>query len=211
MSGPGPAFGPQGAQRSGGSVRVRTYTGGAPADAAMQFQRDAAEAATYGFQPVSQAWQGMSLIVTYEQIPVEKPRRRTARVGIGIVLGGIAVAAGSFLPWITFDAGAGTTIGGLDAGGTGVVTLPAGVVMILAGLVALRRGWAWLLGLAAAIAAGLTATVEIASIPGRVASGQLDASASAGLGLWLIVAGAVIGGISAVACGVRGRRAAPVS
>lgn len=52
-------------------VRVSTYTGATPDEAARAFEADAREAVAAGYRPTSQAWSGSSLTVTYqlEQAP----------------------------------------------------------------------------------------------------------------------------------------------
>lgn len=47
-------------------IRVRTYFGQTQGQAAQQFEADASLAASAGYVPVSQAWEGTTLTVTYQ-------------------------------------------------------------------------------------------------------------------------------------------------
>jgi hypothetical protein len=117
-------------------------------------------------------------------------------------LGGALVVLGSFLPWITANAAlvGGISRNGLDGGGDGIITLLAGiaiVVLALATFVSLRsvRGYGVLIAIVGGIA-GLVGIADMVDATRRVGEAN-DAfagfgTASVGAGLWTVLIGAAI-------------------
>jgi hypothetical protein len=126
-----------------------------------------------------------------------------------VILGGLLIAIGSFLPWLTATAPFVGTISrsGLEGGGDGIFTLVAGVLTIAVGVGRLTlstmpgplQGSAVLTGL---IAGGVMAA-NYSDLGGRVdrfsaQSGNVG-TAGIGVGFWTIIVGAafaVIGGLA---------------
>ena len=54
-------------------VHVKTFTGETQEAAAQQFAADAADAARHGYTPASQAWDGTTLNVIYQQQDPQPP------------------------------------------------------------------------------------------------------------------------------------------
>ncbi len=128
-----------------------------------------------------------------------------------LIAAGAAAVIGSVLDWVTItelpptlpegDRERATPFTGIEAG-DGWVTLGAGVVLILAGiLLMLRRAsiFAWL-GFLAAIVIGAVAIADYRGID-ELFRREMDrvGEAEAGFGLILVAAGAVIGVIGSIA------------
>ena len=121
------------------------------------------------------------------------PERRLSRASAAI-LGGVAVIIGSLLPWASVATAFGSiTVNGTD--GDGVLTLIAGAILAIAGVV--KNGAVGkasgqnVLIILASIAAGLIAIYDMSNIT-TVADNPF-ASVSVGAGLYVVVIGAVIG------------------
>lgn len=124
-------------------------------------------------------------------------KTRINPAAIGLLLGGVMVAAGSFLPWMTASTAlGGASRSGIDEG-VGWVSLLLGCLMVIAGLANLRanssRIWMWILGLplfTLGAAAG-----EYSNLQGLISEVDPDVF-GIGMGLWLILVGAGIAAVS---------------
>jgi len=147
-----------------------------------------------------------------------EPQARGRRIGgllaaSGVVLGGALVVAGSFLPWSVgrdepmFAVGWQGVDGWMpnDAGMLALVVLAAGVVMIVGGVLTGRNPTWWKGTALAAVIAGVVGWAAFGSAvhtfgmfshpPGFSFGEHLDVP---GRGLWVILAGAVVGGVASV-------------
>ncbi len=119
-------------------------------------------------------------------------------------IGAVLTAIGSVLEWASVDTGFGTTItkSGLDA--DGVLTLPAGLLFGGLALSALLKVWSMgrMIGaLVVAALVALIAVVDIADVSSRFSdleSQGFDVEASVGIGLWLVLVGAILGVVGCV-------------
>jgi hypothetical protein len=121
---------------------------------------------------------------------------------LGMIAGGIILAVGSLMPWLTATAAFVGTVSrnGIDGGGDGLVTLIAGGCVALGGVARVMRSrWSQfargLGGLASAVA-GVVAVYDIGSVSKRVAdltSGTSGVIASVGVGLYVALIGAAVG------------------
>jgi hypothetical protein len=128
-----------------------------------------------------------------------------------VILGGLLVAVGSFLPWVTATAPFIGSISrsGMD-GGDGVITLVLGAAaavlgLMFAGGLRLSKGGPILIILCA-VAAGVVAGLDYSDVQGRVQVAEAASSlvsASVGAGLWSIFVGAVMTGIGGAGLGLR--------
>lgn len=160
---------------------------------------------------------------------------RASPLGPILAIGGGAIAAiGSFLTWFTLSATGGFTSSGsgTDAG-DGWITLAAGVLMVIAGLVILAgrsRGavrWMAILAIVGGVIAAGDGLLNLATARDQLAesvaestgltkdqarqqvdlaldSGQADLSA--GIGLWMVIGGGVIGIVGGILGLVAARR-----
>ncbi|MEX2274343.1 MAG: hypothetical protein WEA10_02095 [Actinomycetota bacterium] len=132
---------------------------------------------------------------------------------IVMIVGAVVMAIGSVLPWATISIQAAErSIGGLD--GDGVITVICAVLVALAALVWLTgRGWGRVLGFILAIVAGGVAVYDLVNITDTASdlSVVLEgfAEVSAGIGIWLVVAGAVIAIIGGFLPGTKGAPVGP--
>jgi hypothetical protein len=188
-------------------IRVRTYRGATQEQAALQFQQDAMQAAAAGYDVLSQAWEGPVLTVTYRRraaSPVSDERAGVSVAGAAVLLGGIGVVVGSFLPWITVSS-AFTTVSrsGIDGGGDGVITLVIGALIAVCG-VFLATGRkavaAWAAGLVLGLAAAGIGILDAADVQERIEGvGSAAAMASTGAGLYVVIVGGVLAALASVA------------
>jgi len=120
--------------------------------------------------------------------------------GIVTAIGGALLAIGTFLPFATVDAfGFSQSVTGMDTDsawfylGSGLVLLVLGIVILTMRAAAVRR----IVGAIGVIVAGLMTVVSIMDLLGLddeipvEAAGQL--TVSAGIGLYLAIAGAIVG------------------
>jgi hypothetical protein len=103
------------------------------------------------------------------------------------------VFVGSFLPWATVS----TAFGSLSASGTegdGKITLVCGLVIAVAGLVdLLDRASPWVIALLAGAAAAIIGVIDLANVGSRL--GGFESAyvhPSIGIGLWVVLSGAVV-------------------
>lgn len=118
-------------------------------------------------------------------------------------IGAVLAAIGSVLEWASVDAGF-TTVSknGLDA--DGALTLPASLIFGGLALSALIKVWSMgrmigALVLAALVA--LVAVVDIADVSSRFSDLEaqgIEVDASVGIGLWLVLLGAIVGVVGCV-------------
>jgi hypothetical protein len=122
-----------------------------------------------------------------------------------VIGGGILAVVGSFLPWITATSPLVGTVArtGLDGGGDGVISLVAGVALVVIGLIYLSTGWP---SYEALIGAGVLVVVfavhEYNGVTDRIAGLPTAAAAlvQVGAGIYAIGAGgaaAAVGGFIA--------------
>jgi len=135
---------------------------------------------------------------TTPAVPIDKTQ---ANIGGGaIVVGGAMIVAGSFLPWITASTGfASVSRGGMD-GGDGILIAIAGGVAVVAGVASLMSGNfanPVVAGLAAVIG-GFVGFINYQDVQERLSGMGDNVIAEVGIGLWLIMAGAVVTVIGAV-------------
>lgn len=123
-----------------------------------------------------------------------------------MAISGLAVIAGSLLPWFSVRAGEGNVVRtGLEER-LGWWTLVSGglvaLTAILANLVRRRTGWALFMGLAFSLFSGCLAVYALVVTRGRtqvIAATTDGLSTSTGLGIWLIAIGAALGLIVTIA------------
>jgi hypothetical protein len=145
---------------------------------------------------------------------VTMPTPNMAPASLAVIGGGLLIGVGSFLPWVTASTVFGSlSRSGVDRGGDGWVTLVAGSVITLLGLLTIRkanRGANLLVAIAAAVAF-ITFAIDLADVQGRISdlegTSQGMALAGVGIGLWMVALGAVIAFASSLARRSR-RRAA---
>lgn len=201
-------------------TRTKVYRVDTPQQAQAQ-AADTADAAAHGWHVVHRAFgSDGTLRLTYQHgqppgvsewasaapppapaAPAPDPAGRL--VSVVAAVGGGMVAAGAFLPWLTASSGLlSVSRGGLE-GGDGWIAAAAGGVLLLLGVAALVgvgvNGAGWLVGLLAAIVAGLVGIVDLQDVNERIRSVESDnVVAQVGIGLWLILGGSVVGGIAAL-------------
>jgi hypothetical protein len=118
------------------------------------------------------------------------------------LIGGGLVLLGSFLPWATVKTAVLSSPASLSVSGTdgdGVITLVLGLVIVGIGLVCLTsRPRLWLVSLIAGCAAALVAVIDIVDVGNRVGEIESDyLHASVGVGLWVVLVGAIIAVVGA--------------
>ena len=125
------------------------------------------------------------------------PAAAVSPSGVGVLIGGGMLVVGSFLPWITVNAGIiAVSRNGMD-GGDGWVTLALGFALGAYGLVNLNsasdRNWMGaLIGAGIGLAFGI---FEYFDVQSRItANKQYDIQI--GVGLWLILAGAAVAAVA---------------
>ncbi len=130
--------------------------------------------------------------------PVVEAVNRTP--AILAIFGGALAAVGSVMPWVTIVAFFGSiSRSGVDDGNDGIVTLAAGALAVLAGIVSLSKRPARSFGVLLvllALLAGAVAVLDLREVTDRVAMVNADADgagrASVGAGLYVIAAGAIV-------------------
>jgi hypothetical protein len=131
--------------------------------------------------------------------PVAPRTGSVAPASVAAVVGGLLVAVGSFLPWVTASTVFGSlSRSGIDGGGDGWVTLIAGSVIALLGLITINkpnRGANLLIAVAAAVAF-LIVALDFSDIQSRIASVESESEGMAlggvGIGLWMVALGAIV-------------------
>ncbi len=131
----------------------------------------------------------------------------------GVVGGGVMVAVGSVLPWSTLSIGGdASSVSGIDREGVGLITAVLGIGLVVLGLLGLvaSGGRARVVGFLVIVVSVLAGLMGIAE---ALHQRELDVAAegvtmSLGVGLFMLVAGAAIAGLSGVALAV-GRRVPP--
>ena len=131
----------------------------------------------------------------------------TAAIALG--LGGLLVAIGSLLPWITVTSIISASRSGLDNGGDGMFTLGIGVVLALVAFVNLRGAGVGsgsrVLALLGGLGAIALAVIDGSDVANRVASfSSTYATGSVGMGLYVVG----IGGGLAILVAIFGSKAA---
>jgi len=115
---------------------------------------------------------------------------KNQRAGGLMMLGGLLLAVGSALPWLTVDGLPELDTSGLE-GGDGWITLVAGVVLVGLGYQAYRRASypKWLAWVAFVIGSGVMAInfVDIQDAIDTIGIG------SQGIGMWLMITGSIAG------------------
>jgi hypothetical protein len=139
------------------------------------------------------SWTRCALAKRTSPAPVDKTQ---ANIGAGAtIVGGAMVAVGSFLPWVTASTGFGSVSrGGMD-GGDGVISVIAGGVIVLVCIAGLLGNRAWIVGLVAAIVAGFVGIVNLQDVQERIIGLGEYTIGEVGIGLWLILGGAVVAGV----------------
>lgn len=140
-------------------------------------------------------------------VPGARESSPVEMAAIGVIAGGLIMAVGSFLPWITVTAPfvGRLTKSGME-GGDGIITLILGVVTVLIGLARLtNRPLPPLVQrspIVTSIAAAVVVGLNWKDVSDRAASvgklGRGFASASVGAGLWTIAVGCGIALLSAI-------------
>ena len=130
-----------------------------------------------------------------------------AAIALGI--GGLLVAAGSFLPWITVSSLVSLSRTGLDGGGDGILTLGIGVVLLLIAVANFARaGLGWgsrMLGFLGGLAAVALATVDGKDEANRLAAvSSAYVSGSVGMGIYVVLIG---GGVAILVAILGGKHA----
>lgn len=121
-----------------------------------------------------------------------------------LVLGGVLMLISLALPWAKFAASDGTTasVSGYNASYDGVITAVLGVVLIVAGWgVASGRRWGSIVGIIFAILSCLWAAILFAAVKNLQSDALVNASnvtVAVAFGVYLIVAGAVLGLIGSI-------------
>lgn len=121
---------------------------------------------------------------------------RWGKVPLAIV-GAVLIGIGSVLPWAKVE----SQFGDLSVAGTegdGVITLIAAVVLAIGGFMRIKSPgstFAKVLIVLSALVAGVTAAYDMSSISDI--GGNEFATASVGIGLYVVLAGAVVGMLGA--------------
>ena len=130
--------------------------------------------------------------------PAPVVARSIPPAGIVVLIAGVVVALGAFLPWATVS----NTFVSLSQtginGGDGLISIALGAVMALAGYGTRRGGGSWLTALIASLLTIAFGWWELQDINGRVADSTV-ALVQAGIGLWMVIGGGVVGAVAAVA------------
>lgn len=185
-------------------IRIQRYDGSSQEDALRRFAADAPDAAAAGYHPSAQTWEGTSLLVTYA-------RRESAQQSSGLLIpagavaaGGILVAAGSVMPWITATGGFGISVtrSGIE-GGDGLITIVLGIGLALTGL-AMVRGQnlrLWGASLLMSVVTLVLIAIDYVSLNDRIKTMAAEATifASIGIGIWLVAAGGFIAAVASLA------------
>lgn len=185
-------------------IRIQKYVAASQEAALQAFAADSSDAAAAGYEPVGQTWEGTTLLVTYRFVGTSAARhepagqQRELLIPAGaLVAGGVLVAVGSVLPWITAIGGFGITVSrsGVE-GGDGLITVILGVAIGLFGLTMLRGRNLdrWRLAFLTSAATLVLIGFDYLLIEQRVKDVNRgdNVFASVGLGIWTVGIGALI-------------------
>lgn len=114
------------------------------------------------------------------------------------IVGGVLVILGSFLNWVSVSAGPfAESKNGIE--GDGKITLILGVLLIVGAVIALKKpGRPWV-ALVFSVLALLMGIFEYIDISGDVSDiKDLGLSASVGIGVYIVILGALVGLVSSV-------------
>lgn len=131
--------------------------------------------------------------------------------GIIVIVMGLVVIIGSLLPWATAQSAFGSiNKNGIE--GDGVITLATGIIALLCGIAILvsekNSGW---IGLAviASIASVAVAIIDLVDVSNKLSGVSNEyVRASAGIGLYVVLVGGVIGVVGALVSASKGQQAA---
>jgi len=120
----------------------------------------------------------------------------------GLGVGGLLVAAGSFLPWVTVSGLLSISRSGIDGGGDGLFTLTLGIVLALVAAGAFSSGelgrFSRVIGVLCGLAALGIAVYDGTNLARIGASISGLASVSIGAGIYMVVVGAGLAVIASV-------------
>ena len=111
-------------------------------------------------------------------------------------LGGVLIAVGTFLPWVTVTSFISVSRSGIDLGSDGIITLTIGMIIVLVAAVSFSDsglgGLERILGLLGGAAAVAIAVIDAADLAHRIAglSSSALAIGSIGVGLYVVAIGA---------------------
>ena len=134
-------------------------------------------------------------------VPIGASGRTDAPSGasVAVLVGGVLIAAGSWLPWLSTgaeDFGAGDS--GMAGGGDGWITLLVGIGIVLLALVNLRQAnefnrlAVWLLGGTALFVFWMNLDRVQRAVTAFDSTARGMASAAVGIGLWAVALGAIV-------------------
>lgn len=121
--------------------------------------------------------------------------------GILVIIMGLVIIIGSILPWVT----ATTFLGSISKSGTegdGKITLVTGIITLLCGIAILASnsysGWVGLtiLACAASVVVAIIDLVDVSNKVGEISSQYVQASP--GIGLYIVLVGGIVGGVSSL-------------
>ena len=115
------------------------------------------------------------------------------------IAGGIAIAIGSVLPWVNLTSGLVGTISMAGTEGDGILTLGAGIIVALLGAAAYARGSKTAAAgtIAMSLAAGYVAVQTLFNLSENTGVSE-GIRSSIGMGLWITLAGVVVGLVGGV-------------
>ena len=122
-------------------------------------------------------------------------KTETTISGIGMIVGGAMMAAGDFLPWITASTGLGSVSRGGMEGGDGILIAALAGMTILGGIAALLGHRGWVIAIFGSLVGGFIGFLDLQEVQGRVSTATAENSIAVvevGIGIWLILAGAVV-------------------
>lgn len=204
-----------------GPTRVKDYFG-TPQQQAGSFDADRSAAAVYGWEPLRREVMPDRLRITYHQPehnewasrpapppPSVAPSADTLNItAVVMVVAGLMVAAGAFLPWITVATGfVSVSRSGMD-GGDGWIALAVGALMAVVGLGGLRSLDS--VPNIAAVALGLGAlglgAFEYLSVQDRITNADATVASliQVGVGVYLILGGGALAFVASIALWPRG-------
>lgn len=121
---------------------------------------------------------------------------------LALGVGGLLVAAGSFLPWVTVSGLLSISRSGIDGGGDGLVTLTLGIVLALVAAGAFSSGglgrFSRVIGVLCGLAAFGIAVYDGTNLARLSATFSGLASVSVGAGIYMVVVGAGLAIIASV-------------
>ena len=139
-------------------------------------------------------------------------RTRNNTPALIALVGAVLIAIGSFLPWVSVEAG-GFSDSKTGIEGDGTITLFLAVVIGVIAAIALSRGAlpkaAAIIAIIAAVIAIAIAVIDFIDIQSRISDVEDEsaglASASMGLGMWVLI----VGSIAALVGSIMSRKAYP--